>query len=169
MNLQSQRMVYRPIDPADLGDVYRLLTDGYVRRYLMDGDVVEKSWVLQAIHSSLDLFARRGVGLWLARTRGTQKLVGLGGFHVVANSFTDEPQLIYALYEEYAGRGLGTEIARTVIDYAIDERGFEKVLADADAPNVASTSILRKLGFQQFDSGPGAFGEIHMFEFVPDD
>jgi len=52
------------------------------------------------------------------------------------------------LAEDYWGRGLGTEAARLVTDYAFRERGHHRVTARVIQGNQASTRVWEKLGFR---------------------
>src|SRR6185436_16686433 len=106
-----------------------LIQDEYVRRYMLDGGVMTEDWSAARIHDSEALFARRGVGVWLARERESGELVGFTGFFEFAPP-EREPQLMYALFERFAGRGYTTEMARAAITRA-RERGFPHVIAEA--------------------------------------
>jgi RimJ/RimL family protein N-acetyltransferase len=107
----SERLRYAPLGPDDLRAFHRLIQDEYVRRYMLDGGVMTEDWSAARIRDSEALFARRGVGVWLARERESGELVGFTGFFEFAPP-EPEPQLMYALFERFAGRGYTTEMAR---------------------------------------------------------
>jgi ribosomal-protein-alanine N-acetyltransferase len=89
-------------------------------------------------------------------------VVGFCGFLVIP-SIHPEPQLVYALTERFTGRGYATEMASAAIAQARAQPGFHTLQASADEVNAASVRILRKLGFQQTGTQPGAFGLILTF------
>ena len=154
----SERLRYAPLGPDDLRAFHGLIQDEYVRRYMLDGGVMTEDWSAARIRDSEALFARHGVGVWLARERESGELVGFAGFF----EFTPperEPQLMYALFERFAGRGYTTEMARAAIARA-RERGFPHVIAEADEVNGASLRVLEKLGFARVATLPGAFGNM---------
>jgi RimJ/RimL family protein N-acetyltransferase len=130
--MRSEPLRYRPVEPDDLDAFHRL-----------------------------DLFSRRGVGVWLAHAAGTGELVGFCGFWSSPDS--PEPMLVYALLESWSGRGLATEMGRTVIERARVAGGFTAITADADAVNARSVRVLEKLGFERIGARPGAFGDILLF------
>jgi RimJ/RimL family protein N-acetyltransferase len=155
--MTSERLHYEPLTAGCLDDLHRLVQDEHVRRYLMDGAIHPREWSEERIRQSAMLFERRGVGLWLARERHTGDVVGFCGFLEVP-SLHPEPQLVYALFERYAGEGLATAMARTVIA-AARERGFTTIVAGVDAANLASVRVLEKLGFKPVSVHQGAFGD----------
>jgi RimJ/RimL family protein N-acetyltransferase/catechol 2,3-dioxygenase-like lactoylglutathione lyase family enzyme len=158
--IASPRLSYRPLEPALLDDFHRVVADGYVARYMMDGEIHGREWAAERIAESQALFAERGVGLWLAYHGA---LVGFCGFLRVL-SLHPEPELVYALLEPHAGRGYALEMARASLAVARRLPGFGVVHAAADAVNTRSLRLLEKLGFQQHGATPGAFGDCLLFQ-----
>lgn len=156
--MTSERLRYQRLSLANVEDFHALIQDEHVRRYLCDGNVFPREWSEERVRDSLALFERRGVGLWLARDNANDALMGFCGF-LVFSSLSDEPQLVYAMFERWTGRGYATEMARAAIAEARRHPGFETILAGVDAVNAVSVRVLQKLGFRQIGSSPGAFGE----------
>jgi RimJ/RimL family protein N-acetyltransferase len=161
----SERLRYQPVDPTALDVFHALVVDEHVRRYLMDGNVFDRAWSLDRIRDSQDLFERRGVGLWLVYDRPSDELVGFCGFLEIP-SLHPEPQLVYALFEWFTGRGYATEMARTSIAAARRQPGFAEVIASVDAVNAASVRVLEKLGFERTGTLPGSFGDTFLFRLA---
>src|SRR5208283_2058507 len=122
---------------SDLERFHSLVRDEYVRRYLMDGTLFPREWSEERIRESQALFTRRGVGLWLVTDRTTEELVGFCGFMEIT-SIHPEPQLVYAIFERFAGKGYGAEMARMSIGHARGHSGFAQLIAGVDEVNVAS-------------------------------
>ena len=137
------------------------MQDGHVRRYMTDGRVLPREWSAERTRDSQALFDQRGVGIWLARARRDDELVGFCGFARLPS--LPEPQLLYAMLERFAGRGLATEMARACIAQARAQPGFDAILADVDAVNAASVRVLQKLGFERIAVTQGAFGDVFVF------
>jgi RimJ/RimL family protein N-acetyltransferase len=123
----------------------------------MDGQVFSREWTEQQIHDSQNLFKQRGVGLWLTYDVITNESVGFCGF-VTFPSLHPEPQLVYALYERFSGKGYATEMAMESIARA-RAQGFTDIIAGVDDVNAASVRILEKLGFERISTYQGAFGD----------
>jgi len=155
--MTSPRLRYAPVSMATLDAFHTLVVDPHVRRYLMDGQTFPHDWSEARVRDSEALFKRRGVGLWLAHERMSDALVGFCGF-LEFPAADPEPELVYALFERYCGRGYATEMARASIASARTCAGFGDIAAAVDAINAASLRVLEKVGFERCGSRPGAFG-----------
>jgi ribosomal-protein-alanine N-acetyltransferase len=152
------RLTYRPVTYETVDDLYALVQHDHVRRYLLDGASFPREWTVDRVRDSLDLFERRGVGLWLAHDRTTGDLVGFCGFLEILSMHPD-PQLVYAVFERFTGRGYGREMARASIAEARRHPGFRTIVASVDEVNVASVRVLEKLAFRRVATHPGRFGD----------
>ena len=159
----SERLTYRPVTPESLDAFHALVRDDHVRQFLMDGELFPREWSMERVQDSVSLFERRGVGLWLARERGTDELVGFCGFLQIG-SMHAEPELVYALFERFTGNGYTTEMARASIDEARRQPGFSTIIASVDEVNLASVHVVEKLGFQRVAARPGSFGNVLQFK-----
>ena len=56
------------------------------------------------------------------------------------------------LHPAYHGHGYATEAARAVLDFAVRELGECHFIAHCDAANLASQSVMRKLGMTLTDA-----------------
>jgi ribosomal-protein-alanine N-acetyltransferase len=163
----SDRLRYRPVTLANLDAFHSLVQDDHVRRYLLDGNRFPPEWSEERIRDSEALFERRGVGLWLASDITTNELVGFCGFMEMP-AIHPEPQLVYAMFERYSGKGYATEMARASIDHAGNQPGFADVMVSVDAVNVASLHVLEKLGFEAIATQPGSFGDMLILRLALD-
>jgi [ribosomal protein S5]-alanine N-acetyltransferase len=153
----SERMRYLPVAEANLDAFHSLVQDEHVRRYLLDGKPFPREWSEERVRDSESLFARRGVGLQLAYDKATGELVGFSGF-LELPEVHPQPQLVYALFERFSGKGYATEMAGASIAAARAQPGFAEFMAGVDEINVASVRVLEKLGFERIARQPGSFG-----------
>jgi len=165
--IRSARLRYEPLGPDNLDAFHGLVQDAHVRRYMMDGHVFPRDWSAQHMRDSQALFARRGVGIWLANEAVSGGLVGFCGFAILPS--LPEPQLLYALFERFSGRGFATEMARAAIAEARSQAGFAEIAADVDEVNAASVRILEKLDFERVEVRHGAFGSLLVFRLASSD
>ncbi|MEM8882485.1 MAG: GNAT family N-acetyltransferase [Planctomycetota bacterium] len=154
-------MQYRLMEIGDEKTFHRLATDEHIRRYLLDGEIVDVAWCRAEIERSEQLH-EQGVGLWLVELRGEP--VGFIGYRVFED-LGPEPQLLYAFLERVTGRGLATQAARWLVDVARRQR-WTRIVSAVDAPNAASIRVLEKVGFRRTGSLPGAFGETYLYELT---
>jgi RimJ/RimL family protein N-acetyltransferase len=151
------RLRYERVDREQIDAFHSLIQNEYVRRYLLDGQVLPREWTEQQIRNSQELFQQRGVGIWLTYEAVSNELLGFCGF-VVFPSLHPEPQLVYAVLERFSGHGYATEMAMESISRA-RAQGFTEIIAGADDVNAASVRILEKLGFERISTYQGAFGD----------
>ena len=59
-----------------------------------------------------------------------------------------EYEIGYILPKKKWGKGFGTEIARAVSTFCLEEMGLSQVFAGVDDDNFASIAVLRKSGFE---------------------
>jgi ribosomal-protein-alanine N-acetyltransferase len=161
----SKRLGFTPVRGADLDSFHAVVTDAHVRRFLLDGKLQPRSWSEDRIRDSIALFDEHGIGLWMVREQPGAELVGFCGFMVIP-ALRPEPQLIYAIYERFTGRGYATEMASACVMRARSIAGFGDIYAGVDEPNVASRRVLEKLGFEEIATLPGHFGRSFLFRLT---
>jgi len=159
-DLESPRLRLAPFRADDVDALCRLFQDAHVRRYMLDGTIVERAWVVEETDASRTRFAAGELGLFAARRRTTGELIGITGFRPYYELGTE---LVYALLPAFCGRGFATEMARAMVDLAFEGHGWGEVRATVDAPNHDSIRVLARLGFARFGELPGAFGQMIRF------
>lgn len=142
--IETARLRLRPFTLDDVDDFHRLLIDPDVRKYLCDDKVLSREQAASFIDESLASFEANGFGLWAVLPREEDTLIGFCGFWF----FYEPPelQLMYGLAPDRWGKGLATEIARVMIQYGFEEYSFDRIIASADAPNLASLRVMEKAG-----------------------
>lgn len=157
----SERLRYRPVEVTDVDAFHRLVQDEHVRRYLMDGTVFPREWSADRMRDSEAGFEARGLGLWLVHDRTTDELVGFCGF-LVLPSIHPEPQLVYAMLEQFSGKAYATEMARVSIAHARKQAGVTEIFTSVDEINAASLRVLEKLEFERIGTQTGSFGNMFL-------
>ena len=74
-------------------------------------------------------------------------LVGNGGFKGPPDE-QGEVELGYSVWEPFQRRGLATEAATALVDWAWQQPACRTVMAETDLHNIASHRVLQKLGFR---------------------
>lgn len=161
----SKRLRFAPVCAADASSFHALVVDGHVRRFLLDGEIQPRQWTEDRIRDSNALFEQHGIGLWMVREASGDEIVGFCGFLVIP-ALRPEPQLVYAMYERFTGRGYATEMASACVMRARSVAGFGDIYAGVDEPNVASRRVLEKLGFEAIATLPGHFGRSFLFRLT---
>jgi ribosomal-protein-alanine N-acetyltransferase len=144
--IETDRLRLRPVVSNDADAMHALWTDPAVRRYLFDDVVIPRAFVDQEIATSEQLMATHGYGLWTLRLMNADEIIGFCGYR-----FFHEPpqlQLLYGLAPACWGRGLATEAASAMIRHGFETNRFERIIASADAPNLASIRVMERAGMR---------------------
>jgi len=147
----------RPVGSGDLEAFHRLLTDPFVYRYLLDGQVLERSGTAAYVARSEQTFASWGYGLWLIRAAEREDILGFAG---LVGRGDLPPSLLYGLLPSCTGQGLAREAARAVVHHAAHVLTLPAIHADVDVVNADSVTILEELGFRSVGTRQGAFGVV---------
>jgi RimJ/RimL family protein N-acetyltransferase len=95
-----------------------------------------------ALKSMIQHWHRHGFGRWAVEDSASERLIGYAGIR----SLDGRAELVYLLAKEYWGRGLGTECANACLKYAIEEKGFDEVVALTRPLNSKSRRVMEKIG-----------------------
>jgi RimJ/RimL family protein N-acetyltransferase len=145
--LRTPRLFLVPAAETDFSALARHWSDHQVRRFLWDGHPVGVGTVREVVAASERTFARAGYGMWTVRHPPHGGIVGSCGLREIAEG---EVELLYSLDPHLWGRGLATEAARAVLDYA---QRIGRVVAYTNAGNVASERVVARLGMTRCHTG----------------
>jgi ribosomal-protein-alanine N-acetyltransferase len=146
VELTTSRFRLRRIVPADLGVVFRGLSDPLVIAHY--GVAYES---LEATQRQMDWFEEiqaAGTGRWwgICEPGADARLIGASGLNDV-NAEHGRGELGYWLLPEHWGRGVATECVGAVLEHAFGAMGLHRVGADVEVDNHASRRLLGRLGF----------------------
>jgi AcrR family transcriptional regulator len=149
--LATDRVVLEPWSTADVPVLMEMFAHGEVPRFLGDGETNRAEWTNRAVLTSEQRFARSELGMFLARD-GQRTPVGVVGFAVRREGAVEE--LVVAVNPALMRRGYGRELSEALLCEA-SARGCANVRASADEGDVASVSLLEKLGFVRWATRGG--------------
>lgn len=126
-----------------------LLTDrGTMRTLAADGKVASSALIEARCAKHLEHWATHGFGVWQIFETETGEYIGQCGLRNTVLRGEPETELFYALRSAYFWRGLGTEMARAVMDIGFRELGLASVVAFTLPHNVASRRVMEKVGMR---------------------
>ena len=145
--LETERLVLREFDEADVAVFYQLGSDPAIIKYTGDpgGGMTSIEHALEILHSHpMADYKKYGFGRWACVHKESGELIGFAGLKYLDE--LDEVDIGYRLLPDYWGSGLATEASRAVLDYGFRKLELEESIALALPGNVASIRILEKLG-----------------------
>jgi RimJ/RimL family protein N-acetyltransferase len=142
--LTTPRLTFRELTPDDLDFVAAMLGDPEVMRYYpkcYDRDE-SAAW----IERQRDRYRSHGYGLWLVGDRATGEPVGQVGLIPPRHADVPEDEISYLIRRPYWHRGLASEAARGVRDYAFETLGRTRVVSLIRPENGPSQGVAGKIG-----------------------
>lgn len=153
VKLESERLIIRPFELGDELAVYELNANPLVQRYTGDR-------LIRSVEEAKDLlinivfkdYQKYGYGRLSVIYKPDNKLIGFTGFKYLPEiSF---PDLGYRFLPEYWGKGIATESSKMSLKHGFGTLDLDLIMGFAKPENVASTHVLKKLGFTLTKSAP---------------
>ena len=152
--MKTSRLLLEEWRSEDWIELRPIATDVDVMRYIAEG----KPWDdarIQAFVSRQILHAQTlGFCMWKLLHRSDRRLIGHCGIQPLGAS--GEIEIGWWLARDCWGKGLATEAARRVCDYAFETARLRRLVAIAYPENLPSIKIMRKLGMRDEGRRTGA-------------
>lgn len=162
--IETERLILRHLSMADLDALAALYADPEVRRYFPDGTRSheqtreELEWIINVY------YRRYGYGLWATIFKETGAFIGRCGLLPMEVGGRTEVEVAYLLDKNYWGRGLATEAARAIIDYAFATLPVERLICMFEPANTASRRVATKVGMTMlWDDYVDRYGLSHVY------
>lgn len=141
----SSRILIRQFSASEEQLFCRFFDDEDVMRYLPAYSTAEFQHVFQ---KALQDYKTGPFGRWGIWDQESGRYVGNCLLRELAedNSFLE---IGYSIAKEYWGRGIGSELANAVVDYAFSNTATTKLAALTDPANIGSQRVLEKVGFHR--------------------
>ena len=148
LQLETPRLTLRAWRDEDRVPFAAINADPDVMRYFAAPLSAEETD--EAMERYNQQLARDGFTMFAAVERETNTLAGVLGMQtmriVVPNVAQPAVEIGWRLGLHAQGRGLATEGARTIVDYAFNTVGLPEIIAITIAPNNPSRRVMEKLG-----------------------
>ncbi len=159
MFVETRRTILRPLEPGDFDAMHALNSDAdsmkYVGNNLPMPAHVTRSWIV----ASERHHTAYGYGECAVIDRQTGLFIGWAGvFRSHDIEGPDEVEISYGLVASHRGKGIASEIAAALVDYAFGTLNMRRILATIDPANSASIRVAEKLGFVLKEIKPDEYG-----------
>lgn len=161
--IETERLLIRPLQPTDEQGMFDMDSDPVVHRYLGNKPVTEIRESREVIEFIRSQYMEFGIGRWAIEEKATNEFVGWTGFKWIKgpmNRHCNYYDYGYRLMRKFWRKGYGYESGYAALQFGLNNLKFRPVYAMTDVENVASRSLLEKLGFQfkeifKYDAEPG--------------
>ncbi len=141
---ETPRLILRYFTPDDLDALTPILADPEVMRYSISG-IKTRSQTEDFITRLLSIYQKYNFGLYAIIYKKNQQLIGFCGLLIWNFEETEEIEIGYRLAREYWGKGLATEAAISVRDYAMNELNIDRLICIIEPENTRSIRVAEKL------------------------
>jgi RimJ/RimL family protein N-acetyltransferase len=143
--IETTRLRLRRLEPSDEPDLVALDSDPDVMRYVgSPAGVKPPAETLERVRQRIA--ADHGaLGFWRVESRAEGTFWGLAA--LIRMPEGNDVELAYRLARHAWGRGIASEAAARLIDYAFHTAGLPRLVAVTSPENIASQRVLDKLGF----------------------
>jgi ribosomal-protein-alanine N-acetyltransferase len=163
--LESERLLFRDHEPADLDAFCAMEADPEVRRYV--GGAPRTREAAEAKFPRGIRTESDRLRMWATVYKPDDCYIGRCGVYPhfgPSGPIPGEGALGFYLARAYWGRGLATEAARALVNFGFNELGLCKIVTAVQVGNVASVRVLEKLGFAVVRTEPGELRSFFHFE-----
>lgn len=146
--IETERIFLRPFCIDDIAPFATICANPNVMRYIGDGKPVSLDIIAEKISEWIALYEKQKYGLMALVIKETNKLIGFCGLiHQRVDEF-EYIELGYRLEEAYWGKGIATEAAKSVKDYAFNVLDIPMLISIIHHQNDASKQVAQKVGMQ---------------------
>jgi RimJ/RimL family protein N-acetyltransferase len=142
--VETDRLSLRPFREADVAELFELLQDPEVFRYIGDRrkPTLQETW--RAVAGWLGHWAMRSYGQWAIEERSSGRFIGRAG--IINPAEWPGPEVGYVLGREWWGHGYATEAAGAAMSWGFRELGFDDLISLIDPANHRSIAVATRLG-----------------------
>lgn len=151
IQLETERLLLRPLEMNDAQDMFLMDKNPNVHKYLWQKPVQQIDEVIKVIDYVNAQYQKNNIGRYATILKETGEFIGWTGIKFVddhiENGNTNFFDYGYRLDERFWGKGYASEATKFWVNYAFNEMKIEKMHAYTHAQNDASNHILKKTGF----------------------
>ena len=145
--LQTQNLILVKLRKVDAPFILELVNSPGWLKYIGDRNVhsiLEAEQYLQ--NGILKCYKEYGFGFWLVKDVIKNQKLGICG--ITKRESLDFPDIGFAFLPKYQSMGYGYEAAEATLKYVQENLRLEKIVAIANLENVASNTLLKKIGMR---------------------
>jgi RimJ/RimL family protein N-acetyltransferase len=144
--LETERLTLREMTIDDLDFLHSMLSHPEVMRYYPKcySRTESEEW----LNNQLNRYEKDGHGLWLVSDKDSGKPAGQVGLVMQLVNGAQQPEIGYMIHHEFWRRGLASEAAAGVREYAFEVLNKPRVISLIRPENLPSQGVAVKIGMQ---------------------
>ena len=147
-DIRTPRLLLRRWQDDDLVPLSEIHADPTVMRWIGDGASRSLEQTAEDIEAWEEEWDDEGFGIFAVELLGSGELAGAVGLYVPDSPPEVEGQVAIAwrLARVFWGQGYASEAAHATLEFALQDRGIDRVVAACRTADTASANVLGKLG-----------------------
>ena len=143
--IMSARVAIRELKFGDEEDIFELISNSNVTKYLGIETFIDIVQAHSFVEKARYQYLNKEIFYLGIENNSNSKIIGYIGLSRYDLSYTT-CQVVYALNEDYWGRGLMVDALKLFIDYLINVQKKKKIIATHIDVNVNSGKVMQKAG-----------------------
>lgn len=149
--VETARLLLRAPTERDIDAIFEYASDVDVTAFMDWRRLSERREVLAFLSRTETGWTSGTEFMWAITEKGADQVIG--GISIRPRD--SEADFGYVLNRRHWNRGIATEAATAVTDWAMSTRGLSRIWATCDTENVRSIRVLEKLGLKREGLVPG--------------
>lgn len=148
--IHTPRLLLRRWHDDDLAPLADINADPRVMQWIGDGSTLDLDQTAEAIERWEEEWDDEGFGIFAVELLASGELAGLVGLTVPTYLPEVLPavEICWRLGQPFWGQGYASEAAQATLEFALQDRGLDRVIAIDRRGNDASENVIRKLGME---------------------
>jgi [ribosomal protein S5]-alanine N-acetyltransferase len=164
--LETGRLLLREQVIEDLDELWDFHSHPENVRYYHDAPTNLEE-VREQLEWDLDWYRKNDrLGTWAIMHKQTGRLVGLCSLMPWTVDDVEEVEMAYVLAEDCRGQGLGTELSRGVVQYALDRLKLPRIISLIEPENMVSRHVVEKAGMRFEKEGQDKTGPFVVYSIT---
>ena len=162
---ESERLIIRQFTLADAAFMLRLLNEESFIHNITDKNVRNITQAEKHLQEGpMASYEKLGFGLCLVELKTTRCPIGICG--LLKREELEHPDLGYAFFPEYCGKGYALEAADLILKQQLPRYSLTTVLAITSPENHSSNRLLQKVGFKQTGMMELYNSQNNLYEYI---
>jgi RimJ/RimL family protein N-acetyltransferase len=146
--IRTPRLLLRRWHDDDLAPMADINADPQVMRWIDDGSVRDLDQTAEDIERWEEEWDEEGFGLFAVELLASGELAGFTGLSVpeFLPEVLPDVAISWRLGSQFWGQGYASEAAQATLEFALQDRGLDRVISISQLADDASENVIRKLG-----------------------
>ncbi|MET9410033.1 GNAT family N-acetyltransferase [Streptomyces sp. NPDC002935] len=148
--IRTPRLLLRRWNDDDLAPMADINADSQVMRWIDDGSVRDLDETAEAIEQWEEEWDEEGFGLFAVELLASGEMAGFAGLSVpeYLPEVLPAVAISWRFGSQFWGQGYASEAAHATLEFALQDRGLDRVISISRMGDDASENIIRKLGMK---------------------